>query len=402
MPTGYLIGIIFLLIILIILSAIFSAAETAYSSVRDLEIEKNFLKNKKSAKLIKKHHKSFGWTLATILISNNLVNIFATSAVTFFISQLIFSSGATTILATVVMTPLIVIFGEIMPKLFAKKYPYKYLTKVVYLMEILNWLFLPLTFFIRRFTLKTKLTNTENDLKLYIDIASKEGVLEKKEATLATNALDLDSTKISNIYTPIKNVSTINEKDSRSQALDIFKRTGHSRLPVISNGEISGVLLLKNVIFSDEKNIVNLFISVPKLSHNSVATKALEEMRMNSSHMILIENNKRKIVGILTLEDIIEELFGEIYDEHDKQILFNQISLHKFIATEKTMISDVEKNLGIVLNKNDNDLTVKKWISQKINRNFKKNIVYTYKGIIKFKIIENKKNGSTKIEVTQK
>jgi len=206
---------------------------------------------------------------------------------------------------------------------------------------------LPFTFLLKKFTLKGKVTNTESDLKTYISIASEEGVLEKREATLAKNSLDLDSTMLKEILTPIKDVVSIDYKATSANALKIFKKSGHSRLPVSQNGKYIGLVLLKDLVFSKNKTISKHIIKATTLKSSLMATKALEMIRLNSSHMVFIAGTNGKIVGILTLEDIIEELIGEIYDEHDSATLINQITLHKFHALPNSMILELGKEMSI-------------------------------------------------------
>ena len=271
--------IILILFLLILASAFFSGSETAYSSVSRVKIEKAVNEGKKSGKLIMKHYKTFGVTLATILIANNLVNVLA-SAITTYLFTSIFSSGLATIIATFVMTPIIVFFGEITPKLIAKKYSYGYLTKVAYMMEILNFLFLPLTFFLKRWALNAKVTNSEDELKTYLKIASSEGVLEKREATLAANALDLDSTQVSRVYTKIREVFFVHENDVLKQVKKRFQSTGHSRLPVKnSKGKFVGVILLKDIIFKNKGQAKDFLISIPFVSKNMIVPKVLEKLQ---------------------------------------------------------------------------------------------------------------------------
>ena len=400
MSTSTVIVIIVLLVVLLMLSAFFSAAETAYSSVSKTIIKRNLKKGKKSAMMIDKHHKSFGWVLSTILISNNLVNVLSASVVTYLLASFV-SSGNATIISTAVMTPLIVVFGEIIPKLLAKKYSYGYLVKIVYVMELLNWLFLPFTFLIKKLTLQTKVTNTESDLKLFIDIASEEGVLEKREATLANNALDLDSTPLKGMYIPIKDVIFAKHNDSRETILKLFKKSGHSRLPIKKHGKLIGSLVLKDLIFS-EKEVSELIIETPRMNANVMATKALEQMRINSTHMVFIVSSTKKIIGLLTLEDIIEELIGEIYDEHDATIAIKQISLHKYYAYKNATINELEKILSIKFDKSKKDQTIKQWMSGQITRNFAKGLSYTYKKTITFKVLENSNKTGSIIEIIQK
>lgn len=395
--------IIIVLFFLILASALFSGAETAYSSVSRVKIEKSANSGKRSGKLIMKHYKSFGWTLATILIANNLVNVLA-SALTTYLFASMFSSGLATIMATFVMTPIIVLFGEITPKLMAKKYSFGYLKKVVYLMEFLNWLFFPLTFMLKKLALNAKVTNSEDELKTYLKIASSEGVLEKREATLAANALDLDSKQVSRVYTRKKNVAYVNSDDSLAVVKHIFEETGYSRLPVKnSKGRFIGVVLLKDIIFKEDGKAKEFAIDIPYVSKNMIIPRVLEQLRISTSHIAFVTENlkAKKVIGIITVEDIIEELIGEIYDEHDSSYSVNEIALHKFRVNGDIDMKELEKELEYEFDESENK-TVKQWISSRINRNFKKELEYTYKDKIKFKVISNKKGESSVIEVIQK
>lgn len=395
--------IVIILFLLVLASAFFSGSETAYSSVSRVKIEKAINDKKKSGKLIMKHYKSFGLTLATILIANNFVNVLASSMTTYLFAS-IFSSGIATLIATFVVTPIIVLLGEITPKLLAKKYAYGYLTKVVYIMEILNFIFLPLTFLLKKLALNAKITNSEDELKTYLKIASSEGVLEKREATLAANALDLDSKQVSRVYTKRKDVASVNSNDSLQKVKVKFEKTGHSRLPVKNiKGKFIGVILLKDIIFQDTGKAKEFVISIPFVSKNMIIPRVLEELRISTSHIAFVtENLKSKhVIGIITVEDIIEELIGEIYDEHDSSYKVNEIALHKFRVNGDIQMKVLEDELQYTFEDSENK-TIKQWISLRINRHFKTNLEYTYKDEIKFKVISNKRKESSIIEVIQK
>ena len=405
MSNGLIIGLIFLLLVLIIFSAFFSAAETAYSSVSYSKVEEKARKGVKSALLIKKHSKKFGWTLATILICNNLVNISSSALITFLFTKLMGATGSVTIISTFVMTPIIVIFGEIFPKLLAKKHSYGYLSKIAYIMEGFNILLFPITYPISKITLQSKITNSETELKSLIRLAKNEGVLDTNEATLASKALDLDSTTVARIMTKRKDVIFVDTNDKVEKVLEKFKESGHSRLPVKENGKFIGLVILKDIfLLAKTKKIKNYIVKIHNISQHILASKALENMRLYKSHMMLVTKNQESniVVGILTIEDVVEELVGEIYDEHDKELEIREIAHYKWSAKGSTLVSKLEKITELDLEIGEELLTIKQWLQSRINRKIKKGLKYTYKDVLAFKVLSNKNNEDTIFEINKK
>lgn len=405
MSSGLTIGLIVLLAILIIFSAFFSAAETAYSSVSKSKIANEAKKGKRSALLISKHYNSFGWTLATILICNNLVNISASALITFLFTKLLGATGTVTIISTFVMTPIIVIFGEITPKLLAKKHSYSYLKKIAFIMEAFNIILFPITFPLSKIALQSKVTNSETELKGLINLAKKEGVLDNNEATLARKALDLDSTTVSKVMTKRNKVIFIQKGASVSAALSLFKKHGLSRIPVKSEEGFIGLILLKDVFLAGGRETIDKYIiEISSVSQHALATRALETMRMMNSHLALVcdKQDSKRVVGIITIEDIIEELVGEIYDEHDKRETIREIAHYKWTVIGSASVEKLQNELGIELEIDEDNLTVKQWLQSRINRKIKAGLRYIYKDTIVFKIISNKNNEETIIEVNKK
>ena len=404
MSTPLIIILSIVLVFLIFLSAFFSAAETAYSSLSAITLTKKAKTKKKSALLITKHYKSFGWTLSTILISNNLVNIASSSLLTYTLTSTLGATPMVTVISIFVMTPLIVIFGEIFPKLLAKKYSYGYLSKVVYTIEALNWVFLPFTFFLRKLNFNSGVTNSETDLKAILNLAKDEGVLEKNEASLATNALDLDAIKTKDIMTLKKDVVTMKKGTTLIAAIKLFKKTGFSRIPVVNgNNKYLGIVIMKDIILQDETTIDNFIIEVAHISKNRIASSALEDVRSSRSHMAFVCKTKTdsNVLGVITLEDIVEELIGEIYDEHDKTLSIKEIGLHNFKASGSTKMAEVSKIVGIKFEDSQN-ITLKKWLQKRIKRKVREGLKYTYKNSISFKVVANKNNQETIIKIRKK
>ncbi|MCK5867261.1 MAG: HlyC/CorC family transporter [Mycoplasmataceae bacterium] len=406
LTTPVLIILISVLVILIVLSAFFSAAETAYSSVSRSLVETEAKKKKRSALLIKKHYKSFGWTLATILIFNNLVNISSSALVTFLFTKAIGAAGVATIVSTFVMTPIIVVFGEIVPKLLAKKYAYGYLKKIALFMEILNWVFFPITYPLSKFALQSKITNSETELKNLIHLAKKEGVLDSNEATLTSKALDFDSIIVSKIMVKKSDITFIKHDEVVSKAIAAFKSNGFSRMPVQKNGKFIGVLILKDIITeSANQDIVKFTVPIGSISKNVIVSKALETIRTINSHMLLVTSSSKSnvVVGILTVEDIIEELIGEIYDEHDSDdSSIRQINHHKWLIHGSKKMINVIEELHLEIELENKDHTLKQWVQSRINRNIKNGLKYNYKNKYKIHVVSNAKAGETIFELIKR
>lgn len=388
---------------MLLFSAFFSAAETAYSTLTKMTIAKHFKTNKTVDKLIRKHYKSFGWTLSTILIGNNIVNVGMSALTTFIITSLMGASPMVTIISMSVVTPILVVFGEVFPKLFAKKHPLGYLRNVVYVMEIFNYLFFILTFPLSKLNFQSKITNTEDELKDIINLAYKEKVLENNEATLVANALDLDSIKVSEIMVRRKNIIAIKKGSTVGEAISLFKSSGRSRLPVIGkNGQITQLLLGKSIIGINENELIDSFlIKPPTVSKNIVLTKALEKMRKGKTHMAFVTDTQKTntTIGIVTLEDIFEELVGEIYDESDQTYGIHQIGLHKWFLSGDTKMKRVGKVLEFAEFEKIEGVTFEEWAKKKIKKNMILGKKYIYKSKYWFIFVEKKENGIKMYEI---
>lgn len=404
MSTSIIIVFAFLLIVLIILSATFSAAEFAYASMTKSVIESKIKKHKRSAKLIKKHYHKFGWTLATILISNNVVNIATSSITTYLLTMLMGASTLVTVISILVVTPIIVILGEILPKLLAKKFAYQYLSFVVYLIEFLNWLFFPITFPLARLALSLKITNSESDLKQLLGVASSEGVLQIEEATLAQKALDLDSQTVGRVMVKLENIDYLESTLQISEAKERFALTTHSRMPIMQGGNFIGMLLFKDIAFEDEEQHIAKFAKpICFVSKNIVVTKALEKMRANRTQIALVIDSikNHNVVGLVTVEDIIEELVGEIYDEHDVEKSVREIAHYKWVAYGNVPLSDVKEEIGMNF-KDDLDMELKTWLAHKSKNRLKKNLKIIFERRWIFKVIIFQKNKEPLIQISKK
>ena len=388
------------LVILFILSALFSASETAYTSLSPASIETNLKKHPKTGKLIKKHVNSFSWTISTILIGNNIVNVAISTIITFLFSSMLGPDNFLTVLLPIVVaTPLLVIFGEVFPKILAKRYAWGYLQKVVFILEGFRWFFYPITFFISKFDFETGITNTEDEMKTILKMGYNEGVLEQKELFLATRALDLDSTKIKKHFVKIDEITYLTKQSTIDEAKELFKNTGFSRLPIKSKNNFVGIILLKDIFhLSSDDTILDNIVKIPFVNINDNLNHALDVFRSSSVGMAFVKSNndENTIIGLITLEDVIEELVGEIYDEHDMETDVHKIEANKLIVMGETLMSVISLETNIEFASNE---TLTNWIMKETDRNIKIGLIYNWEGRVIFKVIKNKKQQIPKFEI---
>lgn len=398
---------------LLILSGIFSACETAYTTLNPGKIEVMIDNKEFGAKVIKKQHKFFNQTLSTILICNNIVNIATSAIISYILSSWWLKDNPkvehyNVLISTAIMTPIIVMFGEILPKLAAKKHPVGTAKAFCYLLEALYYIFWIFTFPISKIGKKIYITNTEDDVKGLIDVAQNEGVLEANESIMAQNALDLDSTRVSKHYVKLKDVYKIDWNASVSDALEIFKETNYSRLPVIKDDMPIGIVHLKDIFHLQKGKVINYLKTIPYVSMNFSLSTALEKMRRKKSQMAFVTKNTTsgEVIGIITMEDILEEIVGEIYDEFDSEEWedFFEISLELFHVSGKVKMKEIIKRLEVDLELSEEELnqTLYEFLSSRVKHELRLNTKYEFEDI-SFKVInvspKNKKDIKVEIEL---
>ena len=352
---------IFIIAILLVLSAICSATETAFSSCNRIRLKKLADSGSKSAKKALKICDNFDKALTAILIGNNVVNIASSSLVTVIFTEK-FGAGSVG-MATIVMTVLVLIFGEILPKSLAKENSESFATFMSAPLSAFMFIITPLTaIFMGIKNGVTKLVGskqeqpsvTEEELKYIIDEIQDEGVLEEQESDLVRSALDFDETTISEILVPRVNVVAVEIGDSLEHIKDLFVETKYSRLPVFEKDidHIVGIIhqsdfyelyLSDNSENKDIKNIMNHPIYI---SENKRISEGLREMQRKKVHMAVVIDQYGGTDGICTLEDIIEELVGEIYDESDEEdTRFVKISDTRYEVSAELSVSDFLERL---------------------------------------------------------
>lgn len=349
---------IILIVVLIAFSAMFSSCETAFSTVNRMRLKNTASQGNKKAGKALELAESFDNSLTTILIGNNIVNIASTSVSTVLFTDLFGSKGVG--IATVVMTVTVLIFGEILPKTFAKENAEKCALFFAGPLSVLIILFTPLAWI---FTAIKKLVSrlyanpdkapsvTEDELKYIIDEIEEEGVLEESESELVRSALDFDETIVSEILTPRVKVVGVELNSTIDEIRQVFLTEMYSRLPVYDKtiDNIVGIITQKDffkLISENRNNIQDIIQDVVFISEFKLINDALHEMQRSKTHMSVIIDQYGGTKGIVTMEDIIEELVGEIYDENDEVISpVTRISENCFEASGELTVSEMLETL---------------------------------------------------------
>ena len=319
------------IIILIMFSAYFSATETAFTSVNRIRIKNLAGNGDKRAKRVLELTDKYDSLLSTILIGNNIVNILITVIATLLFVELYGSLGPT--IATVVTTVLILIFGEITPKSLAKEIPEKTSMGFGGNIRFVMMIFTPLNFLFsawkklvaKAFKMDAEQGITEEELLTMVEEAETEGGLDEERSELIQNAIEFNGLEAWDILTPRVDVAAIEVDTCKDDILKLFRDTGFSRIPVYDDDidNILGVLNQKdfhNYIYGTSADIREYVAPVVFIPETMKLPVILKKMQTTKTHMAVVIDEYGGLAGIVTLEDILEELVGEIYDEHDTVI----------------------------------------------------------------------------------
>lgn len=335
------------LLALLACSAFFSSAETALTSVNKIRLKNMARKGEERAKLCLKLLEDFDSVLSTILVGNNIVNIAAASIATVVFIQLMGSKGVT--VSTIVTTVVILIFGEISPKSFAKEFPEKVLLSSCRLLLLLTRLFTPVNFFFSQ--LKKQLSRriagkkatpamTEAELKVMVDEVESEGSINRDESDLIKAAIEFNDVRVKEILTPRVDMVACNITDSNAEIYRLFSSNNFSRLPVydLEENNLIGLLHSKdffNAYMKDPKfKLKKILKSIAYVHRSTKVSVVLKNMQRNKVQMAAVIDSYGSVAGIVTIEDIIEELVGEIWDEHDTAVsVFHKLGPGKYLVS---------------------------------------------------------------------
>lgn len=319
-----------IIVFCIIMSSYFSATETAFSTFNRIRVKGLAEKGNKRAATALKLSENYDTLISAILVGNNIVNILATSIATIlFIGLINEDLGAT--VSTVVMTVLILVFGEISPKTIAKKKPEAFVLFSAPIIKVIMYILMPFTFLFKKWqNLIARLFKeskdagmTEEELVSIIEEAEESGDIDKEESTLIKSAIEFNDLDVGDIFTPRIDITAVPTTATKEEIAAKFTESGYSRLPVYENDidNIIGIVYYKD-FFPAEKNkdlaLEDIIKPVMYVAQSQAINDLLKELQSKQLHLAVVMDEFGSTAGIVTLEDILEEIVGEIWDEHDE------------------------------------------------------------------------------------
>lgn len=382
---------IFSILCLLLLSAFFSATETAFTSLNRIKMKNMANDDVKNAKLVLKLEDRYDKLLSTILIGNNIANIGMTAIATVMFVALLGGSLGPTV-STVVMTVAVLIFGEISPKNIAKEHPEGFALFAAPIMRGLMWIFTPLNVF---FSLWKKLLGklfgtqengsyTEDELITIVEEAQIGGSIGKEQQELITNAIEFDDLEAIDVITPRVDIVAVELGTSVEEIGRTFKESGLSRLPVYEDDldNIIGIINQKdfhNYVVGENRELEQYIKPVAYVAESIKAAVLLKKMQSKKTHIAIIVDEYGGTTGLVTMEDIIEELVGKIYDEHDA-IEMREVTRLYDGSYSVAGGANVEKFFEMVGEDIDiNATTINGWVMIELDRLAKVGDTFTYR-----------------------
>lgn len=352
--------IILIFIILFIFTAILASLEMAISSANKLRIKTKAQKKDKKAIKVLNLIENYDRTLTTIIVLNNIINIILpTISTVIFIRIFIDNQELGVVISTVFLTILLLMFGEIIPKTYGKKNSEKMLFGFARFIDIIVKLFKPLTylFLLVNGLVKDKLFNTkeedievEEELLTMIEESSQGGGLEKNEGELLRNAIEFNDIRVDEILQPKNNMIMIDITEKNSSIFNILSEEKYSRIPVYKDttdnivGLISERDFLRAYIKNKDFKLKNILREIDFIPDTLKVSKLLPEMQKKHSNISIVVDEYGTVQGLITVEDIIEELVGEIWDEHDEVIVeYTKVSENLYHVLGTMTLDDFNK-----------------------------------------------------------
>ena len=356
-------GLLALLIILVLFSAFFSMTETVFASVSEAKI-KNYVEERKTgAKKALFCVEHFDRTLTTLLVGNNIVNTaLSTFALTFFMGFI--RTGNLELISTAIITIVLLIFGEITPKTIGKKYNDKLVLFLAPIIYVISYILLPISIIFmgiqKIFTGKKNNDSqvNESELETILDTMVEDGEIEDDEHEYIKNVFDLNDRTVEEIMVPRVDMVAIEDTTSIDEVKNIFIREQYSRIPVYHEDKdhIIGIIyerdffeaMAKNIELKNVKQLMRNVLFVNKKMTVDALIKTLQESK---THMTIVSGEYNDTLGLVTMEDALEEIVGEIYDEHDegsvKQKLITKINDNTYMVDGDMFVSDMFEEIGL-------------------------------------------------------
>ena len=363
-----------IIVVLIIFSALFSAVETAYSSASKIKLRNMQNNGNPKAGIVLKTLENYDRFLTTILIGNDVVNIVAATIGTVLFSLIMKNNGPT--VSTIVITIVTLMFGETAPKSLAKQAPERFACAMTGFVGFFSIVLSPLAYVLTGWTwLVSKIVNIKEDesdisdeLITMVDEAEKEGDLEEHESDLISNAIGFNDLDVKDVLTPRVDVVAIDITASAEEIEDVFRKNSFSRLPVYENSidNIVGVIHEKDFYelrYHNKGPVRKIIKPVIYTSPNTKISTVMKQLQGAKLHLAVVLDEYGGTEGIITLEDILEELVGEIWDEHDVvEDYYTKLDDHTWLVKGDAEIDDLIERFNVEEEQEEFDfITVSGW-----------------------------------------
>lgn len=365
------------LVVLVLLSAFFSATETAFSSLNKIKLKN--LVNNGDKRALKTYNlaEDYSSLISTILIGNNIVNIMSSSLATLLFVKW-FGDDLGVTYSTIVMTLIVLTFGEITPKSIAKEIPEQFAMAVTPVVSVLVIVLKPVNFIfdcLRK--LLSLLIKVKNDDEGYssdefitiVEEAHNDGEMDEHEADLITNAIEFNDLEVKDVLVPRVDVAAIEDTATLDEIEKMFRETGYSRLPVYREtiDNIIGILHEKDfyyIYYTKAKTQISQIIKDVLYTSPQIRVSALlRQLQSSKIHLAVVIDEYGGTAGIITMEDILEELVGEIYDEHDEvEEFYTKVDDSTYLVKGDLDIDDMFEYFNIVMKEEYDFVTTSGWV----------------------------------------
>ncbi len=359
------------IIILIFLSAFFSSAETAFTTCNKIKIRSLIDEGNKRAMIVQSISDNSSKMLSAILIGNNIVNISASALVTTFTIKVIgdYATG----IATGILTVIVLIFGEISPKtaatVYAEKFALLYAPIIKFIMIILTPAIIIIDFLASMFLKLIKIDAknskqkiTEEELRTFVKVSHEEGIIESDERKIINNLFDFGDSKAKDVMIPKIDMTLADVETSYHEIISLFKETKYTRIPIYEDNpdNIIGILNIKDLIIAPKERAFSIrrIMRKPFFTYEHKNTSDLfKEMQQNSQSIAIVLDEYGTTIGMITTEDLLEEIVGEIRDEYDTDEAepFVKLSHNVYRIDASYKLDDINEAIGTNLNSEDND-----------------------------------------------
>lgn len=360
-----------ILLFLLLLSAFFSSAETALTTANIIRIHSLAEDGNRRASITEKILNNSPKMLSAVLIGNNIVNISASSLATIF-AQHMFGNYAVSI-ATGILTILVLIFGEIIPKTLATMFSEKLALIYSPVIYALMWLLTPVIFVINQISQflllllhidmsKRGTIITETELRTMVDVSHKEGIIETEERKMINNVFDFGDAEAKDVMVPRIDMAMADVNSSFNDLLELFQKERFTRIPIYENStdNVIGIINMKDLLLYDKKEDFNVRNFLRKAFYTYESKKLSElmrEMKKTSVNIIIVLDEYGVTVGLITIEDLLEEIVGDIRDEYDaeEEEEFKKISDTEYLIEGQMKIDDLNDHLNLNLSSENYD-----------------------------------------------